>query len=221
LTNYHFVIKNVISQLSCKAKQMAFIVLEQYPKNKIKDLLEGFKNENYELIFNIGVFKDPATIPEFFNPDKIQEILLPLYKGKPIVVDVSEFTTHSGLDVDGIKYVINNFGSSVYPNIQIIYYIKFGAFVKDAYSIRYLDTLIASHLIYRECMGKQNDLNIVMSDFATLGFQKATKLMSLCVSCKFYEDESYYLRCAVNPSLNHDIIFTCRDYDQDKNLVII
>jgi hypothetical protein len=196
---------------------MKYIQVNNYSDKRITKFLETFKDINYNFIFNISTFEKKGIVKQYFKPDFIIELLGKLYKDRPIVVEVSEFVGNSNIDIYGIKYVITGFSSNIYPNIQVIYFIQYGEEEADYYTIRYMDTTVASHVIYRENVSKS--LHVVLKDFETLGFKKAVKLMSLCETCKFYDDESYYMKCAVHPSKSHDTVFDCRDYEQVEILV--
>ncbi len=198
---------------------MIFITLKKQSKKNIAKFIKSDEGANYKVIFNIMTFKNVDMLIQYFDPDYVSQLFGLLYKDIPIVVDVIETLGLQSTDKIGIKYVISIDQIDYYPNIQIQNRCHYWGGNEKFYTIRKSDTSLGSDLIFREKWNKNEDMSIVLNDFEAMGFKKAVALMSLCQSCLYYDDESYYMKCAVNPSKNHDVVFECYDYKQPSLVV--
>jgi hypothetical protein len=193
---------------------MTFAIVYQYPPRRLAKYISMFEDIDHKVIFNIKKFKNEKTIEQFFDPNYIHN-LLSKYKTKyPIIVEVTEFISRGTRSESGIKYVTE---CQDLDSIQIIlitnsnYPLSNNGTAKS-YGIRRCDTLAASDTIYRENVCEKESVSIVFKDYEDLGFWKAVKIKSLCESCSYYDEQSYYMRCAVHPGVDNDVTYECRDY---------
>jgi hypothetical protein len=193
---------------------MTFAIVHRHSPKRIEKFISMFEGVKHKVIFNIHKFENEKIIEQYFDPEYIHALLSKFKTNYPIVIQVTEFVGRGTRSESGIKFVTD---SKDLDSIQIIlytnsYYPLSLNGTATSYGIRRYDTTAASDTIYRENMCEKESMSIVFKDFEDLGFWKAIKIKSLCESCKYYDEESYYMRCAVHPCVDNDVTYECRDY---------
>ena len=205
---------------------MDYIIVENNSKAQIRKLINNNRHNRFYFVFNI--LKSQVSVQkQLFYSNLAHDVMYiidmfgKIYNRRAMVFEVS---FDHAVYPEGVFRIGYTLKTSTYESYQLIHFVN----PEDKKNNFYLLQILAgnqeainfrrdrnefkdSTVIYRETI-KEGTNNLVVVHNDKLGFTKAEKVGTLCEKCHYYDEDNYYVKCAVLPHVNHELIYQCREY---------
>ena len=205
---------------------MDYIIVENNTKAQIRKLISNNRHNDFYFIFNIKKTDVSVQRQLFytnlgFDVGYIIELFKRVYTKRPMVFEVK--FEHSFF-IEGNFKITYTLITPTYDNYEFVHmldpqdknnnYQLLQILPTNQNAINYRhdrNEFSESTIIFRESNKKAiNQLTVIHKD--KLGFAKAEKINTLCEKCHYYDEDNYYIKCAVLPHVDHESTYQCREY---------